>query len=77
MSHLDAYHPDPPYGLAYADFRTARARFLARLSEQAEIARLERAFAMSGGDASAGAADLRGDEGGSEGASGLIGGDSG
>ncbi len=56
MHHFDAYLPDPPQGLGYADFRAARARFLARVREQSEICRLERVFSMPTAEAHAGTA---------------------
>ena len=43
----DEYRPDPPAGLAYGDFRGARARYLARVAAQAEITRLERAWGLA------------------------------
>lgn len=43
----DDYRPDPPAGLGYADFRAARASYLARLAAQSEIARLERAWGLA------------------------------
>jgi hypothetical protein len=60
MERLDAYLPDPRGGFGYADFRAARARFFATLSEQAEIARLERALSMQAADRPAGIAASRG-----------------
>ena len=47
MERSDEYRPDPPSGIGYADFRAARARFLARVAAQSEIARLERAFELA------------------------------
>lgn len=60
MQPRDEYLPDPPRGLGYADFRAARARFLARLAGQAEIARLERALSMATVDPPAAASKLNG-----------------
>jgi len=47
MMEPEDYRPDPPTGLGFADFRAARARYLARLAAHAEIARLERAWGLS------------------------------
>ena len=46
----DAYRPDPPAGLGWSDYLAARDRYRATLATGSEIARLERAFAMSPDD---------------------------
>ncbi len=46
----DAYRPDPPTGLGWSDYLTARDRYLASLAAGSEIARLERAFALNPDD---------------------------
>jgi hypothetical protein len=46
----DAYRPDPPTGLGWSDYLTARGRYLASLAAGSQIARLERAFALSQDD---------------------------
>jgi hypothetical protein len=47
MDPCDDYRPDPPQGLGYADYCTARARHFARVSAEAETARLERLFTLA------------------------------
>ncbi len=46
----DAYRPDPPTGLGWSDYLAARGRYRASLAAGSEIARLERAFALSPDD---------------------------
>ena len=46
----EAYRPDPPSGLGWSDYLAARDRYRASLATASEIARLERAFAMSPDD---------------------------
>jgi hypothetical protein len=46
----DAYRPDPPTGIGWPDYLAARGRYRASLAAGSEIARLERAFALSTDD---------------------------